>query len=92
MADKSMYEEMGHDMAEGTDGEEAAESDEEEAKEAADLDEEFKMHAEKAGMDTPEKMEAFKMAIERCVELREEKAYSPSKDDTGEANPDDMEI
>lgn len=85
----SMYEEMGNDMAEGSDPEEASESDADEAKEAADLDEEFKMHAEKAGMDTPEKMEAFKMAIERCVELRENESYGKGNEgDTGEDGQD----
>ncbi len=91
MADKSMYEEMGKDM-EGSRSEEAGESPDEEAKEASDLDEEFKMHAEKAGMDTPEKMDAFKLAIERCVELREQEAYGPGKDEGHDANSDDMEI
>jgi hypothetical protein len=34
------------------------------------------MHAKDAGMKTPEQIEAFKAAIERCVTLREESMYA----------------
>jgi hypothetical protein len=76
VADAKMYDEMELD-------EEAPESEETEADEveagADDLDETFKLHAEAAGMNTPAKLEAFKMAIERCVELREQNAYVPDE-------------
>lgn len=82
-----MYEEMNTDMGDSMD-EEAPAS---EQAEADGLDEEFRMHAEKAGMDTPEKMEAFKLAIERCVGLQQEKSYAADSGDladTGETDED----
>ncbi len=84
-ADPKMYD----DMALEEEGESADEEDAEKAAGAEDLDETFKMHAEAAGMDTPEKMEAFKMAIERCVDLRDEKAYGPSEEPTADEDTDE---
>jgi hypothetical protein len=89
MPEDTMYDEMALD-------EEAPESDEPEADEteagAEDLDETFKLHAEAAGMNTPAKLEAFKMAIERCVELREQNAYTPDEGDADVEDEADLEI
>jgi len=81
MAAESMYDEMplGDEMDD--DGDTAAdEKDEPEA-----LDEQFEMHAKDAGFDSPEKAQALKMAIERCVELREQKSYEPEAGEGDEA-------
>lgn len=47
--------------------------------EAAGLDEEFLMHAENAGLDAAQ-AEALKLAIERCITLREEGSYDVEED------------
>lgn len=73
---ESMYDEM---PLEG-DADEDGDSAEAEADEPAGLDEQFEMHAKDAGFDSPEKAEALKMAIERCVELREQKMYEPESE------------
>lgn len=68
MADSSMYDEMDLETEE--------EPVEAEEAETEGLDAQFEMHAKDAGMKTPEQIEAFKAAIERCVTLREESMYA----------------
>ena len=67
----SMYDAMDMGSEEETPEEETAEAETGDA----GLDAQFEMHAKDAGMNTPEKVEAFKAAIERCVTLREENMY-----------------
>lgn len=73
----SMYDEMNSDS--GEDDAPASERMEVGDQHADEIDPEFEMHAKTLGFDTPEKAEALKMAIERCVDLREQKAYEPGK-------------
>lgn len=58
--------------------------DEETTEEPAGLDEEFLMHAEAAGLDATQ-AESLKLAIERCMALKEEGSY-----DVEEESDDDM--
>ena len=86
VADPKMYDEMALDEAD-------AEVDEVEVDEAAeggeDIDEDFRLAAEAAGMNTPAKVEAFKRAVERCVELQAQNAYVPEED---EVEADDFDV
>jgi hypothetical protein len=71
-----MYDEMALDEADA----EEPESEADEAAEGEEIDEDFRLAAEAAGMKTPAQVEGFKRAIERCVELREQKAYAPEEE------------
>lgn len=73
----SMYEDMADEMASEEDMDTDADVAVEE--ESAGIDPEFEMHAKVLGFDTPEKMESFKMAIERCVDLRDQGGYEPAE-------------
>jgi hypothetical protein len=87
VADPKMYDEMTLDEAEAED---TAETEVDEAAEGESVDEDFRLAAEAAGMNTPVKVEAFKRAIERCVELNAQEAYVPEEE---EIEPeDDLEV
>lgn len=78
VADAKMYDEMNLDEAD-------ADADDAEVEEAAEggeeIDEDFRLAAEAAGMNTPAKVEAFKRAVERCVELQAQQAYVPEDEE-----------
>jgi len=85
VADPRMYDEMALDEDEDI----AAEAEPTEDEGGEEIDEDFRLAAEAAGMNTPAKVEAFKRAVERCVELREQSAYVPEEE---EAEADDAEV
>jgi hypothetical protein len=88
VADPKMYDEMALDEADA-DPDEADETAADEADTGDEIDEDFRLAAEAAGMTTPAKVEAFKRAIERCVELRDQNAYVPEE---GETETDDVDL
>ena len=88
VADPKMYDEMALDEADA-DLDEADETAADEADTGEEIDEDFRLAAEAAGMNTPAKVEAFKRAVERCVELREQTAYAPEEE---EPEADDAEV
>jgi len=63
--------------------EEDTAEEETETEEATELDDEFAMHAEEAGF-TGEKAKALKLAIERCVALKEAGDYDDMAEMMGE--------
>jgi hypothetical protein len=84
-----MYDEMALDEAD-LDPDEADETEADEADAGEEMDEDFRLAAEAAGMTTPAKVEAFKRAIERCVELREQNSYAVEPEADVEA--EDVEV
>ena len=85
VADPRMYDEMALDEDEDI----AVEAEPTEDEGGEEIDEDFRLAAEAAGMNTPAKVEAFKRAVERCVELREQSVYVPEEE---EAEADDAEV
>ncbi len=86
-ADPTMYDEMALDEAD-LDTDEADETEADEADTGEEIDEDFRLAAEAAGMNTPAKVEAFKRAVERCVELREQSAYVPEEGEIEDVEAD----
>ncbi len=77
----SMYEQMNADDGDtGPDSEPPGAPDD---KGGEELDPEFEMHAKGAGLSA-EQAGHLKMAIERCVDLREQNGYSGGHDDQAE--------
>ena len=87
VADAKMYDEMNLDEADADESTDEVEVDE--AAEGEEIDEDFRLAAEAAGMNTPAKVEAFKRAVERCVELQAQNAYVPEEEPI---EADDAEI
>lgn len=80
------------DMQFEDDGALAPEGDEMATDEAEEeIDAEFAMHAAKLGFTTPEQQKAFKSAIERCADLKEEGSYDEEMPDAMAGEEDDLE-